>query len=220
MKTGARRVGTAIASLSGREVSFPEIKLSSLSRKTLKLAATLAVAASLHASPASAVAVLCEDTTQNYMSVDSQYVSSCVDAGVGNINGNPLTDDFLLANPGINYTGIGDAAFTQNGGNTTNGNAGTFALDSSLWNTWDSIAIGFKFGTGNNPDQWFVYLLDANVSAGNWSFINTFHRGGGLSHTELYGVVRKSVPEPATLSLFGLALAGAAFARRRKTSAV
>ena len=220
MKTGVLRYGTAIAFFQVREAFFPEIKLSSLSRKTLKLAATLAVAASLHASPASAVAVLCEDTTQNYMSVDSQYVSSCVDAGVGNINGNPLTDDFLLANPGINYTSIGDATFTQSGGNTTNGNSGSFALDASLWNTWESIAIGFKFGTGNNPDQWFVYVLGANVSAGNWSFINTFHRGGGLSHTELYGVVRNSVPEPATLGLFGLALAGAAFARRRKNAAV
>ena len=219
MKTGVTRSGTAIALQWGRETFFPEIKLTSSSRKTLKLAAALAFAASLHASPASAVAVLCEDTTQNYMSVDSQYVSSCVDAGVGNINGNPITDDFLLANPGINYTGIGAATFTQSSGNTTNGNAGSFALDANLWNSWDSIAIGFKFGTGNNPDQWFVYLLDANVSAGNWSFINTFHRGGGLSHTELYGVTQKSVPEPATLGLFGLALAGAAFSRRRKNAA-
>ncbi len=188
--------------------------------KILKLAATLAVAASLHATPASAVPVLCEDTTQNYMSIDSQYVSNCVDAGVGNINGNPRTDDFLRANPGIGYTSIGDAAFTQRSGNTTNGNSGTFTLNSSLWNDWESIAIGFKFGTGNNPDQWFVFLLNGNVSTGNWSFINTFQRGGGLSHTELYGVERRSVPEPGTLGLMGLALAGLAFGRRRKNAAV
>lgn len=186
------------------------------SRKTLNLAAILAVAASFHALPASAVPVLCEDTTQNYMSIDSAYVSSCVDAGVGNINGNPRTDDFLRANPGLGYTWIGDGAFTQRSGNTTAGNNGTFSLNSNLWNSWDSIAIGFKFGTGNNPDQWFVYLLNPSISAGDWSFINTFRTGGGLSHTELYGVVRKSVPEPATLGLFAAALAGMAFGRRRR----
>jgi len=42
---------------------------------------------------------------------------------------------------------IGSGSFTQSG--TT----GKFSLDASLWQTWDEIAIGFKFGTGNKPDN-------------------------------------------------------------------
>lgn len=162
--------------------------------------------------PAAAIPVLCANTNLNHMYVDSAYVSQCVDAGIGNINGNPQTDDFLLDNPDLPYTGLGSTSFTQNG--TT----GTFSLDSSLWNLWDSLAIGFKFGTGNNPDQWFVYLLNADVSSGAWQFVNIFRRGGGLSHVELYGVQpSRQVPEPATIGLLGLGLLGVAWVRRRKT---
>lgn len=180
-------------------------------------AAVLGVA--LYSVPASAVPVLCEDWTTNHMYVDSAYVSSCVDAGgPGNLNGNPATDDFLRANPG--YTGIGDGTFTQVGiGSTTIGSLGQFWLDSNLWNSWSSIAIGFKFGTGNRGDNWFVYLLNQDVSAGLWGFVNWFHKGGGLSHIELYGVERERVPEPSTLGLFGAALLGVALMRRRRQQA-
>jgi hypothetical protein len=178
-------------------------------------AAAVALTAMLYAIPASAVPLLCEDVTQNHMYVDTSYVSSCVDAGSGNINGNPATDDFLLANPGLDYTNLGLGGFTQPTKTT-----GTFSLDSNLWNDWSSIAIGFKFGTGGYPDQWFVYLLDPLVSSGTWSFVNVFGKGGGLSHVQLYGVeTNRQVPEPGTLGLFGIALIGAAIARRRKQNA-
>jgi hypothetical protein len=187
----------------------------SLQTKTIS-AAAVALTAMLYAIPASAVPVLCEDITRNHMYVDSAYVSSCVDAGSGNINGNPATDDFLLANPSLNYTNLGEGGFTQDT-QTKTGSTGDFSLDASLWNSWTSIAIGFKFGTGNQPDEWFVYLLDPLVSSGDWSFVNLFGTGGGLSHVQLYGVERgTSVPEPGTLGLFGIALIGAALARRRK----
>lgn len=176
----------------------------------LELGSITALVTCALAAPAAAYPVLCEDAQKNHMYVDSAYVSSCVDASVGNVNGNPQTDDFLLKNPSLPYVGIGDATFTQSG------STGTFSLMSSLWNTWDSLALGFKFGTGGKPDQWFVYLLNSDVSWGTWRFVNLFNRGGGLSHVQIYGVKPAQVPEPATLGLLGLGILGFAFARHRR----
>lgn len=182
-----------------------------------KLMATAALAASalLYALPASAVPVLCEDTSKNHMSIDSLYVAACLDAGVGNINGNPKKDKFLLANSALGYSAIGssesgEADWTQSG------YTGTFSFDSALWNSWSDIAIGFKFGTGNNPDEWFVYSLNSSVSSGAWSFVGAYAQGGGLSHVTLYGSERTTqVPEPGTLALFGAGLLGMGLLRRR-----
>jgi hypothetical protein len=187
-------------------------------KKNMMAAAGLAVSGLIYALPASAVPVLCEDTSKNHLAVDSQYVAGCLDAGTGNINGNENKDAFLLANPGLGYVAIGssetgEADWSQNGYN------GGFSLESSLWNTWDQIAIGFKFGTGNTPDEWFVYSLNESVSSGFWSFFGQYGTGGGLSHITLYGTGRAQVPEPGTLALFGIALAGIGLVGRRKQRA-
>lgn len=184
----------------------------------IKAIAAIAAVAMLPALPASAAPVACQSTSNNHMYIDSLFVSSCLDAGSGNINGNPITDDFLLDNPSLGYEGIGSAGGWQVPVVPALGNFGGFAFDDGLWDSWDSIAIGFKFGTGNRGDNWFVYELNQGVSAGLWGFVNYFHRGGGLSHITLYGVER-SVPEPSMLGLFGAALLGVALARRRKLKA-
>lgn len=182
-------------------------------KKTNVSATLVALAAGLLAGAAHAVPVLCEDATVNHMYVDSSQVSSCLGAGVGNINGNPATDDFLTGEgSGLGLVGI-DALVNY----TQAGNIGTFSFASALWDSWSEIAIGFKFGTGNNPDEWFVYALNPSVSSGSWEFVNVFGRGGGLSHIQLYGTPA-TVPEPSTIALLGIGMLAAGVARRRKAS--
>jgi hypothetical protein len=141
-------------------------------------------------------------------------VSACLGAGVGNINGNSSTDDFIKPGgegAGLGLVGIGSGSYTQSG------STGTFSINPSLWTLWDNIAIGFKFGTGHQPDEWFVYSLASGVTSGTWQFVNIFGKGGGLSHVQLYGMPgTTNVPEPSVLALFGLGMLGFGLVRRRR----
>lgn len=184
--------------------------------KTLRLAKTARYLAAglvmglLVIGDAGAASIPCRDPAVNNMVVSDAYVSACVNAGIGNINGNPKTDAFLLGGgAAAGYFGIGDGAFTQSG------NSGTFSLAGSLWNAYADIAIGFKFGTGNQPDEWFIYTLQNGISTGNWAFVNVFQKGGGLSHIGLYSTTPRQVPEPGILFLLGLALLALGVTRRR-----
>lgn len=177
-------------------------------------AALLALAGSFFGPSAGATPLLCQDPAVNHMYVDTSYVSACLGAGIGNINGNPATDDFIKPTgegAGLGLVGIGSGSYSQAG------STGTFSIDASLWSLWNSIAIGFKFGTGDKPDEWFVYSLNSGVTSGIWEFVNMYEQGGGLSHVQLYGMPgTTNVPEPGVLALFGLGMLGFGLVRRRR----
>ena len=157
--------------------------------------------------------ILCsEDTNKNHMKISDTEVSSCVASGIGNINGNSTNDDFLTSSSGTDFSFVdksdGDKTY-----NLQYDQNGSWSFDNSYWLTHGDGSIGFKFGTGNKPDEWFIYELEQGVSSGSWEFINTFGKGGGLSHTNLY-TRGTSIPEPGSIALLCLGIFGLAASRR------
>ena len=194
------------------------------SKITYYVTAGLAGIAMLSSAAVSAAPVLCKDAMLNHMNIDNSQVTSCLDAGDGNINGNPMgmNPDPFLTGAGMGYetASLTDGANPYNLMFTQNNGTGEWAFDSTFWDDYSAGAIGFKFGTGNKSNEWFVYALVSDISSGEWAFVNVFRRGGGLSHVNLYGIPDgHQVPEPSVLTLFGLGLIalGARGYRRKKT---
>lgn len=184
-----------------------------------------AVTSLLFVSQANATAVLCsENVTLNHMSIDDSQVDSCLASGTGNITGNPMNDLFLNGATGAGYEfadkqdGAGGTSGAYSIFYTQSGDTGTWSFDSSFWDIYDTGAIGFKFGTGNTPDEWFVYELQDGISSGDWQFIaGLISHGGGLSHINLYGVRGSTdVPEPGTLALLGIGAVMLSLSQRKK----
>lgn len=171
---------------------------------------------SLAGGMAQAGVVLCSESSDlNRMSIDETLVSACLDSGSGNINGN--NDAFQQAYPGYELASKSDAANPFSITYSQSGSSGTWSIDESFWSSFSTGAIGFKFGTGGTPDEWFVFSLVDFATGGDWSFLPSEDaRGGGLSHINLYGMDRiQDVPEPASVMLLLLGMAGLLVARKR-----
>lgn len=164
------------------------------------------------------------DTTKNYMKVDDTLVSACLESGEGNI-GNGINDEFLKTPASAGYTDVSGSyslSFTNDGKNLLGtGTSGTWSIDPTFWDSFSSGAIGFKFGTGGEPDEWFVYSLEGGATGGDWDFFyGSLNKttGGGLSHLTLYSK-EVTVPEPGTIALLGLGLIGLGLARKSRKAA-
>ena len=194
---------------------------------TIRAVVVSTVFSACAASNAIASPIACQDTAKNYMTLDSTVANSCLDSGTGNINGSDTdffangTDwSFIEKSEGGSATPLFDLSYTAGVGDSTS-ITGQWSIDASFWDQYGSAALGFKFGTGNTPDEWFVLDLSDGATSGSWTFYSTLMNGngkGGLSHTNLYAKEPITpVPEPGALALMAIAMAGIGIPRRKKS---
>lgn len=130
----------------------------------------------------------------------------------------------------ITYTHLTSGESGGNSGqwNTVIEDSSLYAFDfGSLTPAYFLIKVGANVTLDGQGSTTYTHFLFQNTSGFNWGVIDLdiFGRNRGqveigmVSHVSYSGTIERSVPEPGTLGLMGLALLGAGLARRRKQTA-
>ncbi len=200
--------------------------------KIFKIAITCAALLSLGSAQAASVDCGNNLLGVRIVTIDPGLVGGYCYAQVGNLQNTDITGLGLNL---IEKDVVADGAGPATSGNLTytiGGNQfGTWAINASLWNSWEHLYLGFHFGGGgnttpDNPDSFIVELARPNTS-GTWALGGLNAQLNGLSNIYLIsktpcttncggGGGGGGAPEPASLALAGLALAAAAAVRRRR----